>query len=121
MTLAEARRTLLEGKRLYDVGIALSIVGTTPRNSTIDTLCILWGLRHPAVIAEQCAYALYSRTARPFPADRRKFDVDPTSWLKYLVSDNPKRRRPVRSARPRANGVRRRRPAKWRASVQARR
>ncbi len=50
---------------------------------------LLAGLRHPAIIREQAAFALYDRTRRTLPADLTLIDQDQASWRRFLNGKGP--------------------------------
>jgi hypothetical protein len=46
----------------------------------------LLGLRHPGIIKEQAAFALYRRTQRPLPQNPAELVTDPQEWAEWLQS-----------------------------------
>jgi hypothetical protein len=63
---------------------AIMVVASAPASSIAD---LLLGLRHPAVIAEQAAFALYRRTGRPKPANASELSMDAEDWVVWLLTN----------------------------------
>jgi len=64
------------------LGEAIAVVLQFPESSLLD---VALGLKHGGVIAEQAALALYKRTDRPLPDDRRQLVTDIRTWTKWII------------------------------------
>lgn len=82
MTFVEAVRTLRSGGSWPVLGEAIAVVLQSPESSLLD---VALGLNHGGVIAEQAALALYKRTNRPLPDDRRQLVTDIQTWTKWII------------------------------------
>lgn len=82
MTFVEAVRTLRSGGSWPVLGEAIVVVLQSPESSLFD---VALGLNHGGVIAEQAALALYKRTGRPLPDDRRQLVTDIRTWTKWII------------------------------------
>lgn len=85
MSLRKARFVLKSQGDLGDLLFAIGTVISSPKSSLDD---IILGLRHPEVIAEQAALALYRRTGRPLPRDRADISTDGADWAKWIARMN---------------------------------
>jgi len=89
MTFVEAVRTLRSGGSWPVLGEAIAVVLQSPESSLLD---VALGLKHGGVIAEQAALALYKRTDRLLPDDRRQLVTDIRTWTKWIIrgaADDP--------------------------------
>ncbi len=94
MTTDEAIVLLQKGGALPDLAEAVGIVGSDPATS-LDALML--GLKYPGCVAEQAAFALYSRTLRPLP-DRHLLVCDASEWARWLKQQELQVRGPDNSA-----------------------
>ena len=88
MTKTEALRFLDEGGSLVQLAEA---VGTLVGDSRSTPQELMRGLRHPGVVAEQAALALYRRLNRPLPPDRSNVVTDYADWMTWLLQESLKR------------------------------
>lgn len=81
MSLEQARRVIRSSGRLGELAEAIGTLIDEPA-ATVDDL--LAGLRHPGVVAEQAALALYRRTGRPIPAGLDAPDLAEQGWREWF-------------------------------------
>ena len=81
MTTDEALKTLKEGGEWTTLAEAIGVVMSDPLTSYE---ALMLGLKHKGFVAGQAAMALYRRSFRPLPDDRRTLVTDPDEWRRWL-------------------------------------
>lgn len=82
MTTGSALRVLEQGGDLPELAEAIGIVAGDP---AVSLEGIMLGLKYPGFIAEQAAFALYKRSFRPLPIDRKLLVTDAEDWKNWLT------------------------------------
>jgi hypothetical protein len=83
MTTQDALETLEHGGEWPALAKAIGVVASDPMTSLS---ALMLGLGYGGVVAEQAALALYRRTFRPIPDNRRALVTNSSEWQQWLAT-----------------------------------
>ncbi len=90
MTREQALQSLRQDGPDRDLLEAIGVLATDRATRVSD---LMLGLDHRGIVAEQAALALYKRTGRPFPPDRRNCATTRDDWTEWLSTVGARRNR----------------------------
>ena len=81
MTPRDAVKRLRDGAPLVELADAIATLCETPQTTREE---LMLGLSYGGFVQEQAALALYRRTGRVLPDNRRGLETDASRWCKWL-------------------------------------